>query len=81
MTPGTQGTAEVSFERDIRPLFRERDRRAMLFLFDLWSRDDVSRNATRILPAVRAGVMPCDDNWPDRQVELFARWIATGAAA
>ena len=51
----------------------------MLFLFDLWSRDDVSRHANRILPAVRAGVMPCDGHWPPEQVALFARWIETGA--
>jgi hypothetical protein len=75
------GGLAMSFARDIRPLFREHDRQAMLFLFDLWSHDDVSRNANRILPAVRAGVMPCDENWPDAQVELFARWIATGAPA
>jgi hypothetical protein len=73
--------AEVSFERDIKPLFRERDRHAMLFLFDLWSREDVSRNATRILPAVRAGTMPCDEDWADAKVELFARWIAAGTPA
>ena len=71
---------EPSFERDIRPLFRAHDREAMLFLFDLWSYDDVSRNASMILPAVRAGLMPCDELWPDQRVELFARWIVSGAS-
>jgi hypothetical protein len=70
--------ATVSFEHDIKPLFREGDRRAMLFLFDLWSRDDVERHSNRILPAVRAGVMPCDGRWSDEQVALLQRWIEAG---
>jgi hypothetical protein len=69
----------VSFEEDIKPLFREGDRRAMLFLFDLWSRDDVERHANRILPAVRAGIMPCDGRWSVEQVALLQRWIEAGA--
>jgi hypothetical protein len=28
--------AQLSFERDVRPLFREKDRDAMLKAFDLW---------------------------------------------
>src|SRR6476469_4123712 len=46
-----------SFETDIKPLFRDRDRGAMLRAFDLWSYDDVKANADRILAAVRAGSM------------------------
>jgi hypothetical protein len=30
-----------SYERDIRPLFRESDRESMVFAFDLWDSDDV----------------------------------------
>jgi hypothetical protein len=67
-----------SFEDDIRPLFRQRDRQAMLSVFDLWSRDDVSRNASRIVPAVRDGVMPCDGRWPEEQVALLQRWVDAG---
>jgi hypothetical protein len=73
--------ASPSFEHDIKPLFREGDRSAMLFLFDLWSRDDVARHANRILPAVRAGIMPCDGRWSEQQVDLLARWIEGGTAA
>ena len=32
----------------------------MRFAFDLWSHDDVSRNADAILARLRAGTMPCD---------------------
>ena len=39
----------VSFERDIKPLFRDRDRGAMKFFIDLWSYDDVARESDEIL--------------------------------
>lgn len=54
----------LSFENDIRPLFRDRDRGAMKRRFDLWSVDDVRANAPRILAAVEQGRMPCDEAWP-----------------
>jgi hypothetical protein len=62
-----------SFETDIKPLFRERDRGAMLRAFDLWSYEDVKANADRILAAVRSGAMPCDRRWPEEQVGLLQR--------
>ena len=40
----------AGFVSDIKPLFREVDRRSMLRHFDLWSYDDVSRHAAAILP-------------------------------
>ena len=73
-------TAPVSFEIDVKPLFRERDRSSMEFAFDLWSLDDVSENADAILDRLQAGTMPCDGAWPREQVDLFARWIASGKA-
>jgi hypothetical protein len=71
----------VSFERDVRPLFREQDRDAMSFAFDLWSYDDVSDHADAILGAVSAGAMPCDSRWEQDRVELFRRWTQEGKAA
>jgi hypothetical protein len=70
---------QITFETDIKPLFRERDRSAMMFAFDLWAYDDVKKHANRILPSVRAGVMPCDGQWPSEQVELFERWMDGGS--
>ena len=70
----------VSFDRDIRPLFRERDRDSMTFAFDLWDVDDVRSNADTILRRLREGDMPCDGGWSSDQVDLFGRWIATGKA-
>jgi len=77
-----EGTSEgtISFERDIRPLFRERDRESMRFAFDLWSYDHVRRNAGPILERLEEGTMPCDAEWPDDQVERFRGWVAAGMA-
>jgi hypothetical protein len=70
----------LTYERSIKPLFRERDRRAMLFAFDLWSYDDVSRHASAIVARLRGGTMPCDGAWPAAQVDAFQRWIDGGMA-
>jgi hypothetical protein len=67
-----------SFETDLKPLFREGDRRSMEFAFDLWSYDDVAQNSDAILGRLRNGSMPCDGAWPDEQVELFQRWMDAG---
>jgi hypothetical protein len=76
---GYEAGAAPTFETDIKPLFREGDREAMLAAFDLWSFDDVKLNADKIVAAVRAGSMPCDMQWPDEQVDLLQRWIDGGA--
>jgi len=68
----------VSFETDVKPLFRERDRESMLAAFDLWSYDDVAQHADAILDQVQAGTMPCDSAWPKAQVDLFRRWAEGG---
>ena len=67
--------APLSFETDVRPMFRDRDRRSMEFAFDLWSCDDVSEHADAILGRLKAGTMPCDGAWPREQVDLFQRWV------
>src|SRR5262249_49124376 len=61
----------LSYETNIKPLFRERDRQSMTFAFDLWSYDDVATNADAILARLSAGTMPCDGAWPKEQVEVF----------
>ncbi len=66
------------YAADIKPLFREKDHRSMTFAFDLWSYDDVSEHADRILERLQEGEMPCDGEWPASQVELFERWVKTG---
>jgi hypothetical protein len=72
----TPAASEPSFEANVKPLFRERDRRAMEFAFDLWSYDDVSKYAETILDRLQARTMPCDGAWPQANVDLFERWVA-----
>jgi hypothetical protein len=74
-------TELVSFERDVKPLFRERDRGAMSSLFDLWSYDDVNANSDGILDVLESGSMPCDGPWDSDRVETFRRWAQGGKAA
>lgn len=70
-----------SFERDIKPLFREEDRDAMDFVFDLWNYQEVKDNADSILDRVMDGTMPCDEEWPAEKIELFRLWMTTGMSA
>jgi hypothetical protein len=74
----TNADEPLSFETDVKPLFRERDRQSMEFAFDLWSYDDVSEHADAILARLVAGAMPCDGPWPQAQVDLFRRWTESG---
>lgn len=69
----------VGFAQHIKPLFREVDRKSMRFVFDLWSHEEVAAHAGAILERLRAGTMPCDGTWPAERVELFRRWVESGA--
>jgi hypothetical protein len=77
--PASDATAAPSFERDIQPLFTERDRAAMGWSLDLWEVASVRQRAEAILDQVAAGRMPCDAPWPPEQVELFRRWAQAGS--
>jgi len=70
----------ISFETDIRPLFRLKDISAMKTVagFDLSSYDDVKPRAETIFARLKAGQMPCDGAWPPAQVQLFSDWIGAG---
>jgi hypothetical protein len=50
----------------------------MLFAFDLRSYDDVRENAEEILERLEDGSMPCDEVWPQAQIERFRAWLAGG---
>jgi len=79
MTQNPDGS--IGFERDVKPLFRERDRRSMFRSFDLWSYDDVRANADAILDRVSDGSMPCDSEWSEEQIDVLRRWIDAGTPA
>ena len=71
----------LSFARDIRPLFRDKDRDSMRRAFDLFDYSDVSAHADAIVNALRGGSMPCDGAWPAAEVATFQRWIDAGKPA
>ena len=69
---------KVSFDADIKPLFREKDRDSMRSAFDLWSYSDVQTHSDAIAEHLKNGSMPCDGAWPPERVELFERWVEQG---
>jgi hypothetical protein len=70
--------ADLSFQRDIRPLFRDKDVQSMSRAFDLSAYEDVRDHAQKIYSQLSAGSMPCDGPWPAEDVERFARWMNAG---
>jgi hypothetical protein len=72
------GEGELSFARDIRPLFRTKDRDSMMAAFDLFDYADVADNADAIVGSLRSGHMPCDEPWPDSEVDKLQQWIDAG---
>ena len=71
----------LSFEQHIKPLFRDGDRQAMKWAFDLSSYDDVAQSGNAILQRLRDGTMPCDAAWPEEQIAVFERWLEAGTPA
>jgi hypothetical protein len=71
----------LSYARYIQPLFRESDRDAMAFAFDLWDYNDVCANAPDILERLSDGSMPCDGEWPEEQINQFQNWMDAGMPA
>jgi hypothetical protein len=72
---------DISFARDIRPLFRTKDRDSMSSAFDLFDYADVAGNADAIIRSLRSGQMPCDGAWPDADVDKLQQWIDAGKPA
>jgi hypothetical protein len=70
--------SDLSFERDIRPLFRDEDVESMSGHFDLSSYEEVRDNAATIHERLADGSMPCDGSWPAENVERFGRWVDAG---
>jgi len=75
------GDDQLSFERDIKPLFRTKDRDSMIRAFDLFDYADVVQHADAILGSLRSGRMPCDGAWPADQLDTLQQWINTGKPA
>jgi hypothetical protein len=77
MTSAGEGD-KLSFARDIRPLFRDKDRESMMAAFDLFDYADVADHADAIVGSLRSGQMPCDGAWPAAQVDKLQQWIDLG---
>jgi hypothetical protein len=71
----------MSFEADIRPLFRPEDIEEMSWAFDLSTYEDVKEHAEAIYERLADGSMPCDGPWDDGKVQRFRAWIDAGSPA
>ena len=74
--------ASLSFAKDIRPLFRDKDIATMQRVanFNLSDYEDVRERATRIYERLVQGSMPCDGAWPTENIAIFKQWIDDGMA-
>lgn len=70
----------LSFDEDVKELFRPKDRAQMEWAFDLWRYEDVKANAAAILERLEDGTMPCDDQWDAEQIDTFRTWMQEGMA-
>ncbi len=70
----------LSFNSDIRSMFRELDVVQMIGYFDLSKYEDVKSNAESIYERLADGTMPCDGARPDAQIAKFKMWIDDGMA-
>ena len=70
---------QLSFARDIRPLFRDRDIQSMQSAFDLASYEDVRTNGEPIYALLAAGQTPCDGAWAEEDVQRFRSLLDAGA--
>ncbi len=79
--PGAEPTgAPLRFEKDIAPMFRQKDVEEMREIadFDLSDYDDVRSHAEVIYAHLDDGTMPCDGPWPDDRIEKYRRWMEQG---
>ena len=70
----------LSFEQDIRPMFREEDIQEMKDNadFDLSKFEDVRARAADIYDRLTDGSMPSDGAWSDGQLARFKQWMEDG---
>ncbi len=68
-----------SFATDIRPLFRDKDIKAMKPNgIDLSSYEDVKKHVQDIYARLSAKEMPCDGPWNENNVQRFKKWMESG---
>jgi hypothetical protein len=79
-----QDNADLSFARDIRPLFTDLDVSHMKpFGIDLSERDDVEKHAQAILRTITDGSMPpkgTGERWTPEMCARFKSWADNGCS-
>jgi succinate dehydrogenase/fumarate reductase cytochrome b subunit len=69
----------LSFATDIRPLFRDKDIKAMKAMgIDLSSYENVKKRAQHIYARLSAKQMPCDGPWSENNVQKLKEWMDSG---
>ena len=68
---------DISFYKDIRPLFLESDIDIMKKIagLDLSNYEDVKKNAEKIFKRLDEGSMPCYGGWPKENIDKFKEWM------
>ena len=79
MEPGEIKMGKLSFNTDIRPLFRPFDIVSMKpYGIDLSSYEGVKNRAQDIYARLSAKDMPCVGPWSDNNVRKFKEWMESG---
>jgi len=82
METGEIKMGELSFNTDIRPLFRPYDIESMKpYGIDLSSYEGVKKHAQDIYDRLSTEEMPCDGPWSDNNVRKFKEWMESGMRA
>ena|SRR3989304_8745516 len=69
----------VSFEKDIKPLFKPIDIQSMNDRgLDLENYNQIKERAPLIYKRLSEGSMPCYGPWPKKNIQLFKKWIDGG---
>jgi hypothetical protein len=72
----------ISFENDIRPLFRGSPDVDSIkeYGLDLSSYQEVRPRAEKIDARLEDGSKPCEEAWPKERLAVFKRWMEEGTA-
>jgi hypothetical protein len=81
MTSNMSAATPLSYNHDIKPLFRQRDvicmvRRGVKLDDQAWM--CTPANAQRVYDALSSARMPPDGPWPPKQITLFKQWMDAG---
>ncbi len=72
---GGRRAPRLGFEQDVKPLFSDLERKALLWAYDLWDYTAVTRHATEILKKAEDGDPPFDPRWPEERIAALRSWI------